>query len=84
MTTAIRDSFEEASFDGDPYKFGETLYRLVLGADNGEKIPSSLPIGEDSLEKLQNKLRRMNKVLVEGAPWSADLKKDSYKDKAKL
>ncbi|KAI9568300.1 hypothetical protein HD554DRAFT_2191844 [Boletus coccyginus] len=84
VTTVLRDSFEEGSFDGDPYKFGEMLYRLVLGADNGKKIPLFLPIGEDTLERLQSRLRRMNKVLVEGAPWSADLKKDSYKDKTKL
>ena len=80
----LRDSYEETSFDGDPYKFAETLYRLVFGADYGEKIPLFLPIGEDTLDKLQARLKRMNKVLVEAAPWSADLKKDHDKVKAKL
>jgi len=80
----LRDSYEDTSFDGDPYKFAETLYRLVFGADHGEKIPLFLPIGEDTLEKLQGKLRKMNKVLVEATPWSADLKKDNDKVKARL
>ena len=84
MTAALRDTYEGAEFDGDPYKFAETLYRLVFGADYGEKIPLFLPIGEDALEKLQVRLRKMNKVLEEAAPWSADLKKDNDKIKAKL
>ena len=70
------------SFDGDPYKFAETLYRLVVGADEGKKIPLFLPIGEDALEHLQDKLRRMTKVLADAAPLSADVKKDNLNDVA--
>ena len=84
MTIILRDTYEGISFDADPYKFAEALYRLVFGADYGEKIPLFLPIGEDALEKLQVKLRKMNKVLEEAAPWSADLKKDNNKIRAKL
>lgn len=83
MTAAIRDTFEGTSFDGDPYKFAETLYRLVLRTNDGHKLPLFLPIGEDALEKLEVRLNKMNKVLLEAAPWSADLKKDPF-DKAKL
>ena len=69
------------SFDGDPYKFAEMLYRLVDHADEGHRIPLFLPAGEDALEMWQERLRKMNKVLVDVAPWSVDLKKE---DKAKL
>ena len=71
-------------YAGDPYKFAETLHRLVVGADEGKKIPLFLPMGEDALELLQDKLRRMNEVLADAAPWSADLKKDKDTDRAKL
>jgi hypothetical protein len=80
----LRHTYEETSFDGDPYKFAATLYRLVFGADFGEKIPLFLPIGEDALEKLQARLRKLNKVLEEATPWSADLKKGNDKIMARL
>ncbi|KAF8440489.1 hypothetical protein L210DRAFT_1058177 [Boletus edulis BED1] len=82
ITAAVRDTFEAIPFDGDPYKFGEMLYRLVTRADNGKKIPLFLPVGEDALQILQGRLRKMNKVLVDAAPWSADLKKAQIKEKA--
>ncbi|KAF8126980.1 hypothetical protein EV363DRAFT_1401414 [Boletus edulis] len=84
ITAAVRDTFEAIPFDGDPYKFGEMLYRLVTRADNGKKIPLFLPVGEDALQILQGRLRKMNKVLVDAAPWSADLKKVCHKGEAKL
>ncbi|KAG6374452.1 hypothetical protein JVT61DRAFT_4494 [Boletus reticuloceps] len=84
VTAAVRDTFEAISFDGDPYKFGEMLYRLVTSADNGKKIPLFLPVGEDALQILQGRMRKMNKVLVDAAPWSADLKKVFDKGEAKL
>ncbi|KAI9568299.1 hypothetical protein HD554DRAFT_2172696 [Boletus coccyginus] len=31
LTAILRDACQETSFDGDPYKFAETLYRLVDG-----------------------------------------------------
>lgn len=55
----------------DPYKFAETLYRLVYG----KKIPVSLPIGEDVLERLQLRLEKTVEVLEDAAPWSADFEK---------
>lgn len=70
------------SFDGDPYKLAEMLHRLIVSVEDGKKIPLYLPVGEDALQLLQDRQRKMNKVLVEAAPWSADLKKDH--DKAKL
>ena len=66
VTAALRDAYEGMSFDGDPYKFAEALYRLVVGADEGKKTLLFLPIGKDALEQLQDKLR-MNKVLADTA-----------------
>ena len=60
------------------------MHRLIVGADDGKKIPLFLPIGEDALDRLQHKLGKMSKVLVDAAPWSADLKKDIDKNRAKL
>ena len=68
--------------DGDPYKFAELLHRLVAGEGDGKKIPLFLPIGEDTLKRLQDRLRMMNRVLVDARPWSDDLKKDNKKGKA--
>ena len=82
VTATLRDTYNVMSPDGDPHKFAEVLYRLVVGDGDGKKIPLFLPIGKDTLKMLQARLRKMNKVLVDAAPWSADLKKD--KDKAKL
>ncbi|KAN0092901.1 hypothetical protein V8E55_003685 [Tylopilus felleus] len=58
LTAAIRDSRDETSFYGDPCKFEEMLHRLVEGADEGEKIPLFLPVGEDALDRLQVRLRK--------------------------
>ena len=76
--------YQNMTADGDPYKFAEKLHQLVAGADGGKKIPLFLPVGEDALEELQDRLKRMNEVLVGVTPWSADLKKDHHKAKAKL
>ncbi|KAH0832976.1 hypothetical protein J3R83DRAFT_11954 [Lanmaoa asiatica] len=84
VTAALRDTFWDTSFEGDPYKFAETLYRMVVGAGDGKKIPLFLPIGEDALGMLQDRVRRMGRVVVDASPWSTDLKKDMNKDKAKL
>lgn len=70
--------------DGDPYRFAEMLYQLVVRAEHGRKVPLFLPTGEDALEKLQERLRRMDRVLVDAAPWSAGLKKGNDMAKAKL
>lgn len=83
VTAALRDALEEMSFGGDPYKFADTMYRIVVGDRDGKKIPLFLPIGEDALEiKLQHRVRKTDSPVVDTAPWSADLKKDT--DKAKL
>ena len=84
VTADLRDTYKGLSPDGDPHKLTEVLYQLVVGVDEGKKIPLFLPMGEDALRKLQGKLRKMNKVLVDAAPWSVDLKKDNNKAKAKL
>ena len=84
MTAALRDTYKWLSFGGDPYKLAESLYRLVVGADDGKKIPLFLPIGEDALGGLQHRLGKMGKVLVDAAPCSADLKKDNDKATAML
>jgi len=81
VTADLQDTYKGLSPDGDPHKLAEVLYRLVVGVDEGKGLPLFLPIGEDALGKLQGKLRKMNSVLVDAAPWSVDLKKD---DKAKL
>lgn len=78
MTATLRDTLDGISFDGDPYKFGETLHRMVASA-NDKKIPLFLPIGEDSLALFQKKAERMHEVLANAAPWSEDLKKDKAK-----
>lgn len=83
VTAAIRDTVDGTSFDGDPFKFAEAVYRLVAAAEDGKKLPLFLPMGEDSLEKFENKWKEMGEVLVDVSPWSADLKKD-YDPKAKL
>lgn len=70
--------------DGDPYKFAEMLYQLVVGADNGTHLPLYMPLGKDALEQWQGKLKRMNKTLTDVAPWSADLNKDERTAKARL
>lgn len=82
VTAALRDSIEGTSFDGDPYKFAETLYRMVNAvgtSGGGQKLPLYLPIGEDALAGMQHKLKRGHKWLVDAAPWSEDLKKDKAK-----
>lgn len=70
--------------DGDPNKFAEMLYRLVIGEGDGDKIPLFLPIGKDTLKLLQDRLRKKSRVLVDARPWSVDLKKDKDKAMAKL
>ncbi|KAI9568305.1 hypothetical protein HD554DRAFT_2261926 [Boletus coccyginus] len=82
LTATLRDVHKRMRLDGDPYKFAAMLYRLVNGERDGKKIPLFLPIGEDTLKRLQNRLRMMNRVLVDARPWSVDLKKDDKKDKA--
>ena len=79
MAATIRDTFEGMTFDGDPYKFGETLHRMVVSAGDNKRLPLYLPIGEDSLAWFQSKAEKMLKMVANAAPWSDDLKKDKAK-----
>ncbi|KAG6374446.1 hypothetical protein JVT61DRAFT_4488 [Boletus reticuloceps] len=78
-TVARRDFYRNVVPEGDPYKFAEVLHQLVVGAEEGKKMPLFLPIGEDALAKLRLRLKRMGKTLVDVTPLSADMKKDGDK-----
>ncbi|KAF8126974.1 hypothetical protein EV363DRAFT_1346780 [Boletus edulis] len=80
-TVTRRDFYRNVVPEGDPYKFAEMLHQLVVGADEGEKMPFFLPIGEDALAKLRHRLKRMGKTLVDVTPLSTDMKKDGKKAK---
>ncbi|KAI9568304.1 hypothetical protein HD554DRAFT_2172701 [Boletus coccyginus] len=84
LTAALRAPYKNMRPDGDPNKFAEMLYLLVIGEGDGDKIPLFLPIGKDTLKLLQDKLRKRSRVLVDARPWSVDLKKDKDKAMAKL
>lgn len=83
VTPGLRDVYRKLSPEGDPYKFAQMLYRLVVSAEEGKRIPLFLPTGEDALKKFHDTVKKMNKVLVDATPWSADLKKDVNDGKAK-
>lgn len=67
------------TFDGDPDKFAETLHRLVVSVGDDKKIPLILPMGDDSLELVKGKAKKLHEVVASTASWSKDLKKDKAK-----
>ncbi|KIK95223.1 hypothetical protein PAXRUDRAFT_399768 [Paxillus rubicundulus Ve08.2h10] len=70
VTATIRASMDGLTFRGDPYKFSETIYRMVAG----DEIPLYLPMGRDALAMLRGRVKQLGEVLSDAAPWSIDLK----------
>ncbi|KIJ61446.1 hypothetical protein HYDPIDRAFT_31315 [Hydnomerulius pinastri MD-312] len=58
--------------EGDANKFSQAVYRLA----NGDNIPLHLPMGQDALAILQDRVKKLSAIVSEVAPWSADLKRD--------
>ncbi|KIJ61448.1 hypothetical protein HYDPIDRAFT_159481 [Hydnomerulius pinastri MD-312] len=58
--------------EGDANKFSKAVYRLA----NGDNIPLHLPMGQDALAMLQDRVEKLSAIVPEVAPWSADLKRD--------
>ncbi|KAH0832973.1 hypothetical protein J3R83DRAFT_11951 [Lanmaoa asiatica] len=59
-------------FEGDPAKFVKAIYSLVEGGN----MPLHLPIGQDALAAVKEKVESLGKEIIEAAPWSADLLHD--------
>ncbi|KAF9236696.1 hypothetical protein BU15DRAFT_63748 [Melanogaster broomeanus] len=70
---ALREAMVRSTmFAGDPHKLTAAIYRMVAG----DKIPLHLPMGQDALAMVKEKVKELGAVITEAEPWSADLKRD--------
>ncbi|KAF9223831.1 NAD(P)-binding protein [Gyrodon lividus] len=69
---ASRASLVGATFEGDPHKLTKALYSVVAG----DKIPLHLPMGQDALAMLKEKVEKLGALIPDAEIWSTDLKRD--------